>query len=119
MAVDWRTVREIVKLVKPDWQASSTDEVTEDTKAYQFTAKVIEEYVNFSCVKCVQCDNKKHYWQMYRCWDCKGWLCEEHVLQHFGPQHVPHPKLQTKYEEEIKALKAALYEARTDRDEVD
>lgn len=64
------------------------------------------------CIHCKKADNAT---SMYRCFDCKAWLCywcfESHCKEGTGNPHVPHPKYVGQYEAEQETLQQELREA--------
>lgn len=56
--------------------------------------------------KCFKCEHEFGFGYMYRCFDCKVWLCEDCTRSHFGNQHEPHPMHLHQWEEKLSELEA-------------
>jgi hypothetical protein len=39
-------------------------------------------------VSCLHCGGHQNIYQVFRCFDCKGHLCENCAPEHFGPRHA-------------------------------
>ena len=107
----WTTVRDVVRLAKPDWKPINSSAPTPDDAAnvfaYEFTQKVIEAYSAHLQARCSGCGERKDPYDFYRCWDCNAYLCQSCIRSH-GVTNIPHPKLVQQYELEISGLKAVI-----------
>lgn len=120
---DWQTVRRILLRVRPNWKpiisSSPTPEDDGNRRDYDLCESILWAYPMRDCS---HCKRERYWWNFYRCWDCKAYLCEDCIKSHFGSNHQPHPKLIEQYETEIAKLKASIekYVARDDaRDDHD
>ena len=53
---------------------------------------------------CLHCSNWFRFWDLFRCFDCKGWLCAICMPGHFGNQHEPHPLHLPQWQEKLDAF---------------
>ena len=66
------------------------------TNIWDFVKLVLQNYTPFGYQeRCMSCSQRFNYRLMYRCWDCKSWICESCTLRHMGPKHISHTENQT------------------------
>jgi len=51
-------------------------------------ALYVHQYVTERTHSCMHCQTQFKLYELYRCFDCKGFLCERCAVEHFGPKHA-------------------------------
>lgn len=86
MCGDWRDLRAGLIAAYPDFYQRPEEE---RKLLFDAATKFVEAYPPLF-VRCVECGEQHHVRSMYRCTDCKGWMCEYDWERHFGPGHRSH-----------------------------
>ena len=77
--VDWRTVRSALLTAKPDWQPSRNNEPNPD---WDFAVGLIDAYDTTTDRRCSHCGEDVPWHELYRCFDCSAYLCDDCVGTH-------------------------------------
>lgn len=94
---DWRDQRRAMEIALKDFpqfgaHINSGELCIPDL--WEFVKVILKNYSPLkyrqTCLGCPPGYPTHDYRVMYRCWDCKAWLCEQHALRHMGPNHIPH-----------------------------
>ena len=77
---DWRDTRALIESIYPNYK----DMAESERQVVWKIAENIGEKHPILFAKCVECNSQFKIRSMYRCTDCKAYMCEDHWRKHFG-----------------------------------